>query len=136
MDRSRFSHDVTVEASHIDELGHVNNVVYLQFMENVARAHAASLGMGLDALAGLRCVPVARQTTLKYLKPTFLGDVLTVETRIFKVQGVRAWRAYEVRRGEEVVASGETEWVWLDPVRGRPRAAAPEVMAAFGVTAS
>ncbi|PYE53051.1 acyl-CoA thioesterase [Deinococcus yavapaiensis] len=136
MDRSRFSHDVTVEASHIDELGHVNNVVYLQFMEGVARAHASSVGMGLEVLSTLRCVPVARQSTIKYLKPTFLGDVLTIETRIFKVQGARAWRAYELRRGDELVASGETEWVWLDPVRQRPRAAAPEVLAAFGVPAS
>lgn len=130
---SRYQHDVVVDASHIDELGHVNNVVYLQFMEGVARAHASSLGMGLDTLSALRCVPVARQTTLKYLKPAFAGDVLTVRTHIARVQGVRAYRVYEVRRGDELLVEGETEWVWLDPVRGRPRAAAPEVLAAFGV---
>ena len=38
---------LTVKAKHIDGLGHVNNVVYVQWMQDVATAHIEKLGLGL-----------------------------------------------------------------------------------------
>ena len=42
-----FDLKIQVEAKHIDVLGHVNNVMYVQWMQDVAAAHIEALGLGL-----------------------------------------------------------------------------------------
>ena len=44
---SLFDLQITVQPEHIDILGHVNNVVYVAWMQDVATAHIETLGVGL-----------------------------------------------------------------------------------------
>ena len=129
-----FTHVVRVSEHEIDELGHVNNTVYLQYMEGIARAHADSLGATLEVMRTLGTVPVARQTVITYHRPAFAGDELRVRTEIISSSGVRSTRVYEIRRAatDELLAEGQTEWVWIDPQRGRPKAPPRELLTMFG----
>jgi acyl-CoA thioester hydrolase len=124
--------EITVAAHEIDSLGHVNNAVYVQYIEAVATAHAERVGMRLEVLRGLEAVPVVREHHLKYLRPAKLGDVLTVHTRVEGMQGVRATRRNTISLGETVLVESFATWVWLHPVTLRPRAIPDVIWTAFG----
>jgi acyl-CoA thioester hydrolase len=124
--------EVVVSASEIDALGHVNNAVYVQYIEAVAHAHAERVGMSLAVLFQLETVPVVREHHLKYLRPASLGDRLSVHTRVEEASGVRATRRNTVRRGETVLVESVATWVWLHPVTFRPKVVPEAVAAAFG----
>ena len=124
--------EITVTEREIDALGHVNNAVYVQYLEMVATAHAERLGMGLEVLRGLEAIPVIREHHLKYLRPAKLGDVLTVHTRVEGMQGVRAVRRNTISLGKTVLVESLATWVWLHPVTLRPRAIPEVIWRAFG----
>jgi acyl-CoA thioester hydrolase len=131
--RRSHSISITVPESDIDELGHVNNAVYLRYVEDVARAHSDSLGMTVDVFRSHGVVPLVRRHVITYHRPALAGERLVLSTRIVKAGGVRAVRHNEVRRpGGELVVHAETEWVWVDPASGRPKVPPPEVFDAYG----
>ena len=123
--------EVVVHADAIDELDHVNNAVYLQYVEQVARAHSDALGFPIERFLNARAVPVVRRHSIVYHSPARDGESLRVHTRIQSMKGVRAVRATTITRGETLVASVETEWVWIDPVTSRPIKIPEDVKAAF-----
>ena len=69
-----FKLDLTVESQHLDGLGHVNNVIYLQWMQDAAWAHSQYLGLNLESYKTLDAAMVARQHQLTYLSACYLGD--------------------------------------------------------------
>ncbi len=128
--------ELTVQPADLDDLGHVNNVVYLRWIEDVARAHADRLGMGVNEMRSLGVVPVVRRHTITYTGAALLGDLLAVSTRITAAHGIRATRHNEVRRRSDdaLLVSCETEWVWVNPESGRPRVPPAALFEHFGVT--
>lgn len=138
----RFELHLTVQETDLDELHHVNNVVYLAWCEQVARAHARSLHMDTPELSALGVVPVAQEHRIRYLKPALLGDLLRVRTWLTHSAGVRSVRSYTIERVEENAATStavstllvtcQTDWVWVDPHTGRPKRLPPAVLQAFG----
>lgn len=130
----RYVHRVRVRAEDLDELGHVNNVTYLRYAEEAARRHAASRGFALADFRAAGILPVVRKHAIHYLRPALPSDALTVLTEVVRLQGARAVRRTEIRRevDGELLAQAETEWVWVDPERGRPRSAPAAVREAFG----
>lgn len=134
--RSRYAQRVMVTQTHVDELGHVNNVVYLQLIEDLTRAHAMHVGMGLEAMRAAGAVPVARKHVIQYHRPAQLGDELEVSTQIAYARGLRAGRHNEVRlvRDGRLLVEIDSDWVWVDPLRLRPRVVPNEILEAFGIT--
>lgn len=126
--------ELEVPADAIDDLGHVNNAVYLQWVEACCRAHADRVGMTMARLRELGAVPVVRRHAATYRRPAYAGERLEVRTRIVAAGGPRARRRNEVRRLPDgvLLVEVDTEWVWIDPARGRPRAMPAAVAAAFG----
>jgi acyl-CoA thioester hydrolase len=134
--RSRFAMTITVDQADIDELGHVNNTVYLRYVEELTRAHAIQIGMDLDGMRANGAVPVARKHVIQYHRGASLGDQLVLSTQITIANGPRAGRHNEVRlvRDGTLLVEVDSDWVWVDPVRLRPRAAPRAILDAFGVT--
>ena len=134
--RSRYAQRIVVTETHVDELGHVNNVVYLQLIEDLTRAHATHVGMGLEAMRAAGAVPVARKHVIQYHRPAQLGDELEVFTQIAYAKGLRAGRHNEVRlaRDGTLLVEIDSDWVWVDPLRLRPRVVPHEILEAFGTT--
>lgn len=135
----RHERTLHVQPGDLDDLHHVNNTVYLAWCEQVAREHALRLGMGTDALSTLGAVPVARQHVITYHRPAVLGDAVRVRTALTLHAGVRSVRAYALDRmnpadpeGGVRLAECQTEWVWVDPVTGRPKRAPETVTERFG----
>jgi acyl-CoA thioester hydrolase len=127
-----YSHTVTVQASDIDDLGHVNNVAYARLIEDIARAHANSVGLSMDVLREQGRLPVMLEHHLKYRRAGFLGDELTITTEILMMGGLRAKRHNQIKRGDEVLVDSQTDWVWVDVTSGRPKAIPQAALEAFG----
>lgn len=71
---------IEVRGYELDSFGHVNNSVYLNYLEHARWKMLKEEGITLPLLEELKRWPVITGMEIKYLKPTFMGDVLEVET--------------------------------------------------------
>ena len=127
-----FRHEFTVTQSEIDGNGHVNNVVYVQWMQDVAIQHAAAC-VSESILREVGGAWVARSHFIEYLRPAFAGDQIQARTWIADLSRVRARRRYQFMRLADgvVLAKGETDWVFITATSGRPRSIPDEIKSAF-----
>jgi YbgC/YbaW family acyl-CoA thioester hydrolase len=76
----------------------VHNIAYLRFVE-VARTHLAEqLGLGLAQMAESQRYPVVVRTEIDYRRAAKLGDRLVVEGWLDRLERVRFWCAFQIRR--------------------------------------
>ena len=122
----------TVPDDVVDENGHVNNVAYVQWMQDVAILHAEATG-GTRATKAAGAIWVARSHKIEYLSPAFAGDPIEALTWIVDFRRAQSLRRYRFVRtsDDKLLARGETEWVFVDAASGRPRAIPQEVTQAF-----
>ncbi len=119
MNAKTFKLHLTIPAEAIDGLGHVNNVIYLQWVQDVAEAHWQhnSTPQMLKQYAW-----VALEHTIKYHAPAFEGQEIVVETWVEKFEGVRSIRHTKIYRPEDdkVLATAITQWCLLDMQTRKP----------------
>jgi acyl-CoA thioester hydrolase len=122
-----------IPASAIDENGHVNNVAYVQWMQDIAIEHYSFIG-GLEA-QGQDATWVVREHRIEYLQPAFADEVIEVRTWVENIRRVRSLRKYEfIRRSDgRTLVRGETDWVFVDAKTGVPRAIPKEVSRVFNL---
>ena len=130
-----FEQTVRVLAADLDELAHVNNVVYLHWVQDIATAHWRAMAPPeeRDAVAW-----VARRHEIDYLSPTALGDELVIATWVGQARGLTFERLTSIRRadGGQIVARARTLWVPVDRRSGRPRRVSEAVRALFSTPGS
>lgn len=126
---SPYEQHVKVSASDLDELDHVNNVVYLRWVQDIATAHWTSIAPH-DALESIAWV--ARRHEIDYLSAALLGDDLILRTWVGAAEGLTFERLTEIRRADgQVIAKARTLWVPIDRRSGRPRRVSEEVRSLF-----
>ncbi len=123
-----YVYQFTIPSDAIDENGHVNNVRYVQWMQDVATRHYESLG-GIPIAMSVGGTWVVRSHHIDYLRPAFAGEEIEARTWIVDVHRVRSLRRYEfVRKSDgQVLVKGATDWVFVDAKTGRPMALPPEI---------
>jgi len=122
-----------VEPHDLDELAHVNNVVYLSWVQEVATAHWRALAPpeALEQLAW-----VARRHEIDYLAPAVLGDAIVLRTWVGIADGLQFERHTEVCHADgRLLARARSLWVPIDPRTGRPRRPSADVRALFSAAA-
>jgi acyl-CoA thioester hydrolase len=126
-----YSKTITIRQSAIDKNGHVNNVAYVQWMQDIAVEHYASIG-GIEA-QGPDATWVVRSHRVEYFLPAFLGEEIEIRTWVENIQRVRSLRMYEfVRKFDgKTLVKGETDWVFVDVKSGRPLAIPQGVVDVF-----
>ena len=129
-----FSYTLLVPQTAIDENGHVNNVHYVQWMQDVAVRHYESIG-GVPPTQAIGATWVVRSHTIEYLKPAFAGDEIEIRTWVATLRRVRSLRRYEFIRklDGKLLAKGETDWVFVDVRSGYPVAIPENIAALFPV---
>ncbi len=122
-----YSKTITIPKSVIDENGHVNNVTYVQWMQDIAVEHYASIG-GIEA-QGADATWVVREHKIEYFLPAFENEEIEIRTWVENIRRVRSLRKYEfVRKSDgKVLVKGETDWVFVDAKTGNPLAIPHEV---------
>ena len=126
-----YTKTIIIPENAIDENGHVNNVAYVQWMQDIAVEHYASIG-GIEA-QGSDATWVVRSHSIEYFLPAFVGEEIEIRTWVENIQRVRSLRKYEfVRRADgKTLVKGETDWVFVDVKSGRPLAIPQEVVDVF-----
>ena len=131
---STYSKTFLIPRSSIDENGHVNNVAYVEWMQDIAVEHYSSIG-GVTA-QGSDATWVVREHKIKYLLPTFAGEEIEVKTWVENIRRARSLRKYEfVRKSDgRVLVQGETDWVFVDLKTGLPQAIPEKVSKIFSTS--
>jgi acyl-CoA thioester hydrolase len=126
-----YSKLITIPQTAIDENGHVNNVTYVQWMQEIAVEHYSSIG-GVEA-QGPDATWVVREHKIEYLILAFAGEEIEIRTWVENIRRVRSLRKYEfVRKADgKTLVRGETDWVFVDATTGSPRAVPDRVVKVF-----
>ena len=127
-----YSKTFTIPESAIDENGHVNNVAYVQWMQDIAVEHYESIG-GTNPMQLAGATWVVREHKVEYLLLAFAGEEIEIKTWVENIRRVSSLRKYEfIRRADgKVLVRGETDWVFVDVKTGVPRAIPEEVSRVF-----
>ena len=120
----------TAGPEHIDELGHVNNAVWVQWIQQVAVAH-------WEAVAGAAHKDayywVVVRHEIDYLRAAHVGDRVTTRTWVGDApKGARFDRFVEFTGADgKICVRSKTDWAIIDKALGRPIRVPPEVVAPF-----
>jgi acyl-CoA thioester hydrolase len=128
-DRRGHAITVTASAADIDELGHVNNAVYLRWIQDVATSHwnAVAPPDHRDTY-----VWVVTRHEIDYLRPTLLGETLTLTTWVGEPKGARFDRYVEISGADgQLRVKALTTWAIVDRATGRLARVRPEIAAPF-----
>jgi acyl-CoA thioester hydrolase len=114
----------------IDRQGHVNNVAFLKYVQEIAIAHWVAVAPE-DLRRGYTWV--VRRHEIEYFRPGLPGDELTLQTRVGEPAGATWERFTEIFRPGEgrPIVSARTVWVLLDAATGRPRRVDASFLACF-----
>jgi len=123
-----FRYSVAIDPADIDHMGHVNNSVYLKWVQDAVIDYWQSVAPP-DAVA--KHLWVALKHEISYRKPTFLQDNVVAEVIADKVDGARAYFTTVVRRGQDVLSEVKSCWCCLDAVTKRPARLARDVASRF-----
>ncbi|MEQ1930355.1 MAG: thioesterase family protein [Parvularculaceae bacterium] len=117
----------------IDDLGHVNNAVYLVWAQQIAVAHWAKLAG--PALIEKHLWVVLRHE-IDYREPIVPGDPVEVRTWLGRADGPRFARHIEIRRNGSSRFSARvlSDWCLLDASTRKPMRVTAEILDAFGVS--
>ena len=119
---------IAIRPTDIDALGHVNNAVYLEWVQNAVLSHWHAFA-DADAIAAFRWVAVRHEIT--YRKPAFLDDGLVASVLLERVRRESAYYETVIRRGDECVAEARSRWCCIEADTKRPARLPDTVIAGF-----
>ncbi len=127
MSTGLFDLKLMVQPEHIDILGHVNNVVYVAWMQDVATAHIEALGLGLKEYIELKHAMVAVEHQVQYRKAAMLDDEVILRTWFYDINALYSFRQYAFYRAKDntLLFTGSTKWACIEIATGRPKRMSP-----------
>ena len=125
-----FEQRVVVHSSDLDERQHVNNVVYVRWVQDVAIAHWQAVASQQDQS---ELAWVALRHEIDYVSPAFLGEEIVVRTWVGLAERLSFERLTEIRRAKDdtLLANARTLWCPVDARSGRPKRVSAAIRALF-----
>jgi len=132
---SAFEISIDVKTEDIDILGHVNNVVYLRYVQEAAIAHWSNLASKEDQE---KYFWVVSRHEIDYLRPIFEGQKIMAKTWVGEARNGMFERFTEIYRKDDskVVAKARTLWCPIDPQSKRAVKVGPSVYKHFSVNST
>jgi acyl-CoA thioester hydrolase len=123
---------IDVQPEDIDDLGHVNNVTYLRWVQEAATAHWRAVAAPADQ-EQLYWVVVRHE--IDYLHPAMPGDRIVARTWVGAATRIKFDRHTELlrERDRKPLARARTVWCPIDARTGKPTAVSAEVRAVFSI---
>ncbi|MDP9113638.1 MAG: acyl-CoA thioesterase [Acidobacteriota bacterium] len=123
---------IAIKPTDIDRMGHVNNVTYLRWVQDVAVAHWRSLASPADQASWLW---VVLRHEIDYKRAAYLDDAIVARTWVGTANRLRFERHTELLRASDrsVLAKARTVWCPLDARSGKPVSVSDRVRAVFSV---
>jgi acyl-CoA thioester hydrolase len=130
-----FEMPMPVEPADIDRQNHVNNTVYVRWIQEVATAHWNSYApeFARDSIGW-----VVLRHEIDYKAPVCLGDEIVLRTWVGEATRITFERFVEVLRKSDrkLLAKARTVWVPINPETAKPTRVPPEVRERFSTRAS
>lgn len=128
-DRPHFAQSVVAQAADIDELGHVSNIVYVRWIQDIATAHWRAVARPDDIV---RFVWVVTRHEIDYARATLEGETVTLTTWVGTPHGARFDRFVEITGADgKLRASATTVWALVNAATRRALRVPAEVAAPF-----
>ena len=129
-DREIFVVPLEVRPEHIDENGHVNNVVYVGWLQDAGTAHWTAR---FDTAMRTKWSWVGTRHEIDYIRPIMPGATgVVARTWVGDPQGPRFNRYVRIEDGEgRLCAQGLSEWVLVDAKTMRPSRIPAEMLPTF-----
>ena len=124
----KFSHSFRVLPEDIDAQGHVNNVVYVRWIQDIAVAHWISI-TAEETRAKLTWMLTRHE--IDYKKQTFENEEVTVTTWVGEPTRVSWERFTEIKRGEELLVKARSVWCLIDRKTSKPTRITTELKELF-----
>lgn len=133
MEAERFTLHIDVVPEDIDMLGHVNNIVYLRWVQDAAIAHWSSIAPGDEQE---KLIWVVRRHEIEYKKPALRGDSIVVRTWIGSASRLAFDRHTEMLRSSDMrlLALARTVWCPIDRKTGKPTDVSEQIRLLFSVS--
>ena len=112
-----YQHDIQIDALDIDFMGHVNNAVYLRWVQDAVISYWQKVA---PAEAVAQHLWVALKHEITYRAPAFKDDMVLAEVIATGVQGSRAFFTTLIQRGDTILAEVKSSWCCLDTATRRP----------------
>ncbi len=119
-----FSIDLQVSKSEVDALGHMNNAVYVNWLDQAHLYHLFNLGITIEIMKATQHGLVVRHTELDYLSALQENDIARVGTCVASCDGkLRLRRHFQMVRLDDglAVMRGLIDYVCIDYKKGKPR---------------
>lgn len=125
-----FEMPVRVQAADVDGLDHVNNVVYVRWVQDVAVAHWKAIAPAEDQA---NLIWFVHRHEIDYLAQAGPNDEVILRTWVGVAEGLRFERLTEVLRSPDrkLLAKARTLWVPIDPKTGRPKRVSAAIKSLF-----
>lgn len=122
-----------VPADAIDRQGHVSNLAYVGWMQELAIEHSSAVGWPMERYLALGAGWVVRSHFIEYLRPAFAGEEIEAHTWVPEFSRRSNPRRFLFLRATDrrSLARAETRWVFVDLSTGRRRPLPDELLAAF-----
>ena len=123
---------IDVQPEDIDDLGHVNNVTYLRWVQEAATAHWRAVAAPADQE---QLYWVVFRHEIDYLHPAMPGDRIVARTWVGAATRIKFDRHTELlrERDRKPLARARTVWCPIDARTGKPTAVSAEVRAVFSI---
>ena len=120
----------TVISEDLDDLMHVNNVRYVQWVQDIAKAHWEAATTLFQQHENV-WVLVSHQ--IDYKSAAKLNDEIYIKTYVTRSKGVTSTRIVEMyhKGSEKLIVKSETTWCLLDGKNHKPKRISPEIAAVF-----
>jgi acyl-CoA thioester hydrolase len=113
------SSSVRVRSYECDSYGHVNNAVYLNYLEYARHQYLKEIGLSITELRAAGYGILVAQILIRFKRPAVADDELTIHTRPLKKSRVCGVLAQRILHGVEEIADAEVKWACVD-AQGRP----------------
>ena len=122
--------EIIVSKNDLDELNHVNNVIYIHWVQEIAKNHWKSL-VSSEIIKNYYWVLLEHQ--IKYLHPAFLGDKIIIKTYIEKTEVVKSNRIVEIYNANtnKLLVTSKTIWCLINAKTHKPNRIIDEIRHAF-----
>ena len=125
-----FKKKIVVSKKHLDDLNHVNNIVYIHWILDIAKKHWESL-VSSQTLENYYWVLLDHN--IKYLRPALLKDKIKIKTFVEKTAGVKSSRVVEIYNdnSEKLLVSSITNWCLISSKTNKPCRIPKEIVEVF-----
>jgi acyl-CoA thioester hydrolase len=128
MSQTTFHYPIGIVPGDIDHMGHVNNSVYLKWVQEAVVRYWEKMAPS-EAVASHLWVALKHE--ISYRRPAFLEDAVVADVIAEQMSGAKAFFTTVVRRGEVVLAEVKSIWCCLDATTRKPARLAREIANRF-----